>query len=549
MRSKRILRLEQQLSDNIRLTHNRIWGGVTKDVSYLRRILNEVQMMKLKPIYREAHVRAIDQLPKRSASCPNLTLYHKCDVPKLKRKRAVSMHCEWQTGHSETDVNRMELKRATAGGAVLNTSYVLAKVVQALGNIQTTTTSSTRNMGSSIFALGSQIATSGNLVAGRSLHDSEHGSVIAVSPHQPRSRAVSGYHTTLTVPLSDGTSNGDWAWNGKRRSMVNERKYTDVHFITGSGGDSENSSVSLNIEHDGKPVVHSSVNESFLSKINPFKKKSSDEEEILKDVSDSDIFNYGVRKSSLRRDSKTSLVKQMRRQSTLPTIDSEENILENTTIADLIRALAVAHTQEVLEPNSTLEDIPTLMPTKVADKGGRRSSMFPIRRNESFHAKAKRRQSYNPQPVPENFLMKYESLFGLMDSPSEEKLGHTFSEDYLLTFDSPFGLMDTPLERELKSVAQPPKEVHRKFSLFPSSLLGGETSGRSLFSRRASQQTTSVANAAFDGVQPASLLTAKNISWQSQIKESSSNVSDESASAKEKKDAERSQSSQSIDLK
>lgn len=451
------------------------------------------------------------------------------------------MYCEWQNRHSETDIHRMELKRAAEGGAVLNTSYVLAKVVQALGNIQTTTTSSTRNMGSSIFAFGSQIATSGNLVAGQSQHSSERGSVIAVSPHQPRSRAVSGYNKTLTVPLSDGTSNGgDWAWNGKRRSMVNERKYSDVHFITGSGGDSENSSVSLNIEDEGKPVVHSSVNESFLSKINPFKKKSSDEEEILKDISDLDTFNYGIRKSSLRRDSKASLVKQMRRQSTLQTIDSEENILENTTIADLIRALAVAHTQEVLEPNSTLEDIPTIMPTKPEKGGGgRRSSMFPIRRNESFHAKAKRRQSLNPQPIPENFLMKYESLFGLMDSPTDEKVDHTFSEEYLLTYDSPFGLMDTPLERELNTVAKPPSEVHRKFSLFPSSLLGGETSGRSMFSRRASQQTSSVAS---DGVQPASLLAAKNISWQSQIKESSSNASDGSASPKEKNDTERSQS-------
>lgn len=48
LQSKHITRLEHQLSENIRSTQNRIWNGVQKDVSYLRRILNEVYMMKFK---------------------------------------------------------------------------------------------------------------------------------------------------------------------------------------------------------------------------------------------------------------------------------------------------------------------------------------------------------------------------------------------------------------------------------------------------------------------------------------------------------------------
>lgn len=48
MRSKRVARLEHQLSENIKATQNRIWQGVTKDVGYLRRILNEVYLMKFK---------------------------------------------------------------------------------------------------------------------------------------------------------------------------------------------------------------------------------------------------------------------------------------------------------------------------------------------------------------------------------------------------------------------------------------------------------------------------------------------------------------------
>lgn len=48
LRSKHLTRLEKQLADNIKSTQSRIWHGVTKDVSYLRRILSEVYMMKFR---------------------------------------------------------------------------------------------------------------------------------------------------------------------------------------------------------------------------------------------------------------------------------------------------------------------------------------------------------------------------------------------------------------------------------------------------------------------------------------------------------------------
>lgn len=48
LRSKHLTRLEHQLADNIKATQSRIWNGVTKDVGYLRRILNEVYIMKFK---------------------------------------------------------------------------------------------------------------------------------------------------------------------------------------------------------------------------------------------------------------------------------------------------------------------------------------------------------------------------------------------------------------------------------------------------------------------------------------------------------------------
>lgn len=56
MRSKRIARLENQLAENIKLTHQRIWHGVGKDVGYLRKILNEVYLMRFRVRIIRIHI-------------------------------------------------------------------------------------------------------------------------------------------------------------------------------------------------------------------------------------------------------------------------------------------------------------------------------------------------------------------------------------------------------------------------------------------------------------------------------------------------------------
>lgn len=48
LRSKRIKRIEHNLALNLKTTQKKIWNGVTKDVGYLRNILNEVYFLKFK---------------------------------------------------------------------------------------------------------------------------------------------------------------------------------------------------------------------------------------------------------------------------------------------------------------------------------------------------------------------------------------------------------------------------------------------------------------------------------------------------------------------
>lgn len=48
MAHKKVQRLEKMLAVNVKAAQNRVWNGVTRDISYLRKILNEVYMMKFK---------------------------------------------------------------------------------------------------------------------------------------------------------------------------------------------------------------------------------------------------------------------------------------------------------------------------------------------------------------------------------------------------------------------------------------------------------------------------------------------------------------------
>lgn len=48
LKSKKIAHLEHQLAINLKQTQNKIWNGVQKDVGYLRKILNEIYMLKFK---------------------------------------------------------------------------------------------------------------------------------------------------------------------------------------------------------------------------------------------------------------------------------------------------------------------------------------------------------------------------------------------------------------------------------------------------------------------------------------------------------------------
>ncbi|XP_020805058.1 open rectifier potassium channel protein 1 isoform X1 [Drosophila serrata] len=145
LQSKKLAYLEQQLSSNLKATQNRIWTGVTKDVGYLRRMLNELYILKVKPVYTDLDIAYT--LP-RSASCPELSMYRVEPAPIPSRKRAFSVCADLAAAQlqeagimvhasSDTELSKLDREKTfETAEAYRQTTDLLAKVVSALATVK-----------------------------------------------------------------------------------------------------------------------------------------------------------------------------------------------------------------------------------------------------------------------------------------------------------------------------------------------------------------------------------------------------------------------------
>nr|CAD7443873.1 unnamed protein product [Timema bartmani] len=80
MRSKRITRLEHKLAANIKMTQSKIAHGFAKDVTYLRRVLNELYLLKLKYRLMSKSVSATILVSSDVIECVSATILVLSDV-------------------------------------------------------------------------------------------------------------------------------------------------------------------------------------------------------------------------------------------------------------------------------------------------------------------------------------------------------------------------------------------------------------------------------------------------------------------------------------
>ncbi|XP_060804233.1 uncharacterized protein LOC106136478 [Amyelois transitella] len=136
MRSERVHRIEQKFATQFKSTQNKILQGFTRDIAVIRKIINEANLIKLKPIYVEAAPYMY-----RSASCPNFTFDVEPRGPAFKRKRANSENIQLTARdmlriQSDTDLLGIDKEKTFTASAIVKPAELLARVVNVLGGFE-----------------------------------------------------------------------------------------------------------------------------------------------------------------------------------------------------------------------------------------------------------------------------------------------------------------------------------------------------------------------------------------------------------------------------
>lgn len=421
--------------------------------------------------------RIVNAIP-RSLSCPELIL-HRTESPRIPRKRTYSENythpldsstMTLKRVQSDGDLSRIDRKKTFEGsGTLFQTKDLLSSVLTALGSIQPTNEDV-----QSFSELG--------------IYDTEiwanerkwSSSQSDGSPKNPprRQRAFSEF----CIPQQGSPkSSYEWTWNGNnahqiKKYMMNNTKKNSIASIVPPKSKLTNSSQTLNLSDTLKvqSKLHSS---SFLSRINPFNARVLSQETKRGSVSsqDSNLQKY-MQKTSKGRESRISLF-----QSDAKSME----LLENTTIADLIRAV-----EEVQVKSNDSPESPLL--------GGYRKDV-----NSLQLLTSSRRGSLRPVPA-------YTTIFTSDDIKSQHKHKGASSLSRESTTSSKQYLLNPPytpkmLNRKTQNLS-PSQMLQRSLSLRPSPLAKNTSSENSDLYARATSEAPIIT------VQPPNVTTS-NLLW------------------------------------
>ncbi|KAJ8972927.1 hypothetical protein NQ317_014877 [Molorchus minor] len=362
MRHKRVVEIEKMLATNIIKTPQKIRDE-------LRNILQEFLFMRVKPVYKEEFIYTPSPLD-RTQSCPDLTLWRNLNSPSMIRKRAMSECCKHitlQRVQSDTDLERIDKEQTfKPSNALMQQKDLLLKVVDALGQV----------------AAGNGEGGGIHGFSDREILASEGHEEFPPSFRPKRRRAVSDIRppTTYDTPSING-----FTWYGNDASK----------FCNEFGKQRQRTLSSPTVEKQDRLTLFQRLRNRF---------KVRDER------------NVDIEKQTLEEVRRPSILSsegdiRSRRYSTLST-SQQEQVLEQTTIADFIRALSAIATPEnkfEQEPKRKLGTA-SLTPPEIAPSRRRRLSIRPNLANRRAslipptvsHAGERR---FSLRPVDENLLV------------------------------------------------------------------------------------------------------------------------------------------------
>lgn len=348
MRSRKIQKLEKVLAENIKRTPQKIRNE-------FRALLHEYLFVRVKPVYKGEFDYTPHQL-ERSQSCPELTVYRNPNSPNTKRKRAMSECYRYnvmQKTQSETELEKIDKERTfKPSNAFMHQKDLILKFFDALSDAAIR-----GKKEDNIEIQGIQGFSDADILASEATTGTSN---IAM-----RRRAISD----VRPPPVYETSNNGFTWYGDdaTAALKEFRKRKSLLFF-----------------------------ESKAEKLTMFKKIKNK----LKFKNDVDIekqnveFENNNRRPSLRNvpDRKAS--------------DIQDPILEHTSIADVLRALADL-TVNAEEPKRKLGTASLTPPQIESPPKQRRMSIFPSNRRTSLIPPGPEHQTirrFSLRPVPEREL-------------------------------------------------------------------------------------------------------------------------------------------------
>lgn len=410
MKCKRVAEWEHKISQNIRATEHLVRQEVSKDLNFLRRLLNEVNFLKVKvsknfssmpnrlfllikntcfiqPVYTdEDSKKQYSSLP-RSSSCPELSLFHYKTPPRSLRGRSCSVANAVRTvrkgsrsstttlnkTQSDSDIHLIDRKRTFENSTKMyGNDDLITRVVSALGSIRQHDELSSSELGINGFS-DSQILSTERSCSGWSLN-----------------RSDAEFHASRIASLNGSSQ---FTWNGSNSNDIRASQSIDTKDATApSRPETFSRSVSLNIPEDDsnlQNILNREIVHRMLNKTNSPKSRILSSQGKRHSLVSSEIGSQlNLDRKNTKRGSIISLPREYisttskGRGSILSILDSPVNtskseLLEKTSIADLIRALEIVHT------TSQKEEGPVNAPPKMKNHltqimNSRRGSLRPI---------------------------------------------------------------------------------------------------------------------------------------------------------------------------
>lgn len=316
-------------------------------------------------------------MPRRSSSCPQLLMFRTAS-PCIVRKRTYSEHnvkpldsdtistMTMNRVQSDTDLSRIDKKKTfEQNNQRLQNGELIARVVTALGSMRPTDED-----GHSILEMGGVHGFSDSqILAGEQMHSrwslAPSDGSISHPPKHRRGRAASDF---LGLPAHNRilhmNDHNEHTWCGNEapylqqmaakniaRSRNNDLYRAAIQPTRHRLDSATNPSVMLNVPGASHEPMSRAINQSLINRLNPFRSRKNSESAKSHDGT-VDLY---LQQTARGRDSVVSMPRQYLdgtahgRQSVFSVIshtdEANMDVLEKTTIADLIRALEVVHTK------------------------------------------------------------------------------------------------------------------------------------------------------------------------------------------------------------